>query len=135
VGARERLTRDTPWRLVWAAPGRDQATANRFFDELGPERCAQLTHVSADAAGWLADVIDARCPNAVRCMDAFHVVAWATEALDVVRRESVAHARRLLREEGPGQPGRPRKGQPARPRPAFERTQARKHCWGLRELP
>lgn len=123
-------------RLVWAAPGRDQATANRFFDELGADRCAQLTHVSADAAGWLADVIDARCPKAVRCMDAFHVVAWATEALDVVRRESVAEARRLLREEGPGLPGRPRKGQLPRSRPAFERAQALKHArWPLWKNP
>jgi transposase len=111
-------------RLIWAAHGRDQATANRFFDELGEDRCAQLTHISADAAGWLADVIDARCPNAVRCMDAFHVVAWATEALAVVRRESVAEARRLLRQEGPGLPGRP-KGQPPRPgRPSSERKRS-----------
>lgn len=123
-------------RLVWAAPGRDQATAHRFFDALGADRCAQLTHVSADAAGWLADVIDVRCPNAVRCMDAFHVIAWATEALDVVRRESVAQARRLLREEGPGRPGRPREGQPPRPRPAHERAQALKHArWPLWKNP
>ena len=27
-----------------------------------------------------------RCPNAVRCADPFHVVKWATEALDEVRR-------------------------------------------------
>ena len=33
-------------RLVWAAPGRDRATLRTFFDELGPERCAQITHVS-----------------------------------------------------------------------------------------
>lgn len=65
--------------------------------KLGEDRYAQLTHVSADAAGWLADVIDERCSNAVPCMDAFHVVVWSTEALDVVRRESVADARRLLR--------------------------------------
>ena len=74
-------------RLVWAAPGRDKATLNRFFDLLGPERCAQITHVSADAAEWIADVVDARCPNAVRGADPFHVVAWATDALDQVRRD------------------------------------------------
>ena len=74
-------------RLVWAAPGRDKATLNQFFDLLGPDRCAQITHVSADAAPWIADVVAARCPNAVRGADPYHVVAWATEALDKVRRE------------------------------------------------
>ena len=30
-------------RLVWAAPGRDEATLDRFFDALGEQRCAQLS--------------------------------------------------------------------------------------------
>ena len=71
-------------RLVWAAPGRDKATLGRFFDALGADRCAQITHVSADAADWIADVVTERCPNAIRCADPYHVVAWATEALDVI---------------------------------------------------
>ena len=29
----------------------------RFFNTLGAERCAQITHVSADAADWIADVV------------------------------------------------------------------------------
>jgi transposase len=123
-------------RLVWAAPGRDQATVNAFFDALGEDRCGQLTHVSTDAAEWLADVIEARCPNAERCMDAFHVVAWATEALDVVRRESVAEAQRLLKAEGPGRPGKPKMGQPVAPRPAYERAQSLKKArWPLWKKP
>jgi transposase len=74
-------------RLVWAAPGRDKATLNRFFDLLGEKRCAAITHVSADGADWIAEVVDARCPNAVRGADPYHVVAWATQALDQVRRD------------------------------------------------
>lgn len=80
-------------RLVWAAPGRDKATLNAFFDALGPDRAAQITHVSADAAEWIAAVVAERAPNAVRCADAFHVVAWATEALDEVRRQAWNTAR------------------------------------------
>jgi transposase len=79
--------------LVWAAPGRDEATLRRFFDALGDERAAQITHVSADAADWIATVVTERCPNAVQCADAFHVVAWATEALDEVRRQAWNEAR------------------------------------------
>jgi transposase len=74
-------------RLVWAAPGRDKPTLRAFFDVLGPQRCTQITHVSADGAEWIADVVAERCPHAVRAADPFHVVAWATEALDEVRRE------------------------------------------------
>jgi transposase len=74
-------------RLVWAAAGRDEATLLKFFDALGPERCAQITHVSADAARWIKNAVAARCPQAVQCADPFHVVKWATEALDEVRNE------------------------------------------------
>ena len=81
-------------RLVWAAPGRDKATLNRFFDALGEARSAQVTHVSADGADWVADVVAARCPTAVRCADPFHLVAWATDALDEVRRQVWNDARR-----------------------------------------
>lgn len=80
--------------LVWAAPGRDRATLAGFFDALGQERSALITHVSADGADWVEDVVRARCPNAVRCADPFHVVRWATDALDAVRRDAWNTARR-----------------------------------------
>ncbi|MFL6225284.1 MAG: ISL3 family transposase [Actinomycetes bacterium] len=81
-------------RLVWAAPGHDEATLERFFDLLGQARSAQLTLISADAAGWIAGVVARRCPAAALCLDPFHVVRWATDALDQVRRETWNAARR-----------------------------------------
>jgi transposase len=80
-------------RLVWAAPGRDRATLRRFFDALGQQRSALLTHVSADQAEWIAMVVGERCPNAVQCADPFHVITWATDALDEVRRQAWKDAR------------------------------------------
>jgi transposase len=74
-------------RLVWAAPGRSKETVGRFFDLLGPERCAQIEIVTRDAATWISTVVSERCPQAAQCMDPFHVVKWATEAVDAVRRE------------------------------------------------
>ena len=44
-------------RLVWAGLGRDTATLEEFFDLLGPERCAQITLVSADAARYIAGAV------------------------------------------------------------------------------
>ncbi|MGH3742459.1 MAG: ISL3 family transposase [Micromonosporaceae bacterium] len=73
-------------RLVWADKGRDAATLRRFFDALGEDRSALLTHISADGAEWIHTVAAERAPQAVVCLDAFHVVAWATAALDAVRR-------------------------------------------------
>jgi transposase len=107
-------------RLVWAAAGRDKATLGRFFDTLGAERCALITHVSADAADWIADVVTQRCPNAIRCADPFHVVAWATEALDTERRRAWNDARALARHEPKRRRGRPAKDTP--PRPGHERA-------------
>jgi transposase len=57
-----------------------------FFVRLGPARCQQITHISADSARWMDKVIKLHCPQAVRAADPFHVVAWATDALDQQRR-------------------------------------------------
>lgn len=73
-------------RLVWAAEGRNEATVEAFFAALGDTRAAELTHVSADGAEWIHHVVGRRAPQAVICLDAFHVVAWATNAVDAVRR-------------------------------------------------
>jgi len=81
-------------RLVWAAPGRDRKTLKAFFTALGESRCAAVTHVSADAAQWIADEVAAHCPNAVRCADPFHILAWAGDALDQVRRDTWNAARK-----------------------------------------
>lgn len=74
-------------RLIWAAPGRNKATLERFFVELGPERCARIKHASADGAAWIHDTIRKFCKHAVVCMDAFHIVKWVNEAVDKIRRE------------------------------------------------
>ena len=80
--------------LLWIKPGRDKKTLSEFFDLLGPDRCARIELVSADGADWIADVVGLRCPQAKLCMDPFHVVVWAQDALDLVRREVWNTARR-----------------------------------------
>ena len=86
-------------RLVWAAPGRDKATVEKFLDLLGSERCAQLELVSCDMAESIATAIGDRCPNAVRCVDPFHVIKLATDALDEIRREVWNQARKAGHQE------------------------------------
>lgn len=111
-------------RLVWAAPGRNSATVREFFDALGPERCGQITQVSADGADFIDTIIAQKCPGAVRVADPFHIVKWATEALDEVRRTAWNDARVLARKEPKRGRGRPRADAP--PRPGNERAKGLK---------
>ena len=60
--------------LLWAHPGRDKETLEKFFDRHGDHRCAKIRLVSADAAERIAIVVAARCPNAELCLDPFHIV-------------------------------------------------------------
>lgn len=113
-------------RLVWAAKGRDSGTLQKFFDLLGEQRCAQITHVSADGAPWIASAVTKNCPTARQCRDPFHVVAWAGEALDEARREVWNKVRGGRRH---GQPGIRRASQPRRSN-ALKRT-----SWALRKKP
>jgi len=111
-------------RLVWAAPGRTSATVREFFDLLGEDRCAQITHVSADGADFIDTIVAASCPGAVRVADPFHVVKWAGEALDEVRRGAWNDARALARSEPKRARGRPPAD--AAPRLGSERAKALK---------
>lgn len=63
-------------RLVWAKSGRSKETLRSFFTDLeasGAGRCGQITHVTADGADWIGDVVTEQCPNAIRCADPFHL--------------------------------------------------------------
>ena len=73
-------------RVIWAAKGRSKATVGEFFDALGTERAARLEFVTCDGAEWIRTVLAQRAPDATVCLDTFHVVSWATDALDEVRR-------------------------------------------------
>ncbi len=79
--------------IAWIAEGRCQETVGQFFDALGAERSKLLTHVPADGAEWIHDVIREKAPQAKICLDAFHVVKWAGERLDELRRRLAAELR------------------------------------------
>ena len=81
-------------RLLWAHPGRDRRTVEKFLDLLGTERCQRIELVSCDDAEWITRPIAERCPNAVICLDPFHIVKAATDALDEIRREVWNEARK-----------------------------------------
>jgi transposase len=58
-------------RLVWAGPGRDRKTVEKFLDLLGKERCHQIKLVSCDMATWITGPIAERCPERERLLRPF----------------------------------------------------------------
>lgn len=85
--------------LVWAGEGRSRVALRPFFDLLGPTRCAQITHVSADGAAYIEEEVTDHCPNAVLGVDPFHVVKWANTALARVRIDAWQRARKLAKHD------------------------------------
>lgn len=75
-------------KVVWGGPGRDAATLDRFFDELGPQRSALIEAVSLDLGpAYLKSVrAEGHAPQAIVCADVFHLVKLVGDALDDVRR-------------------------------------------------
>ncbi|HVI38462.1 MAG TPA: ISL3 family transposase [Gaiellales bacterium] len=72
--------------IVWCAPGRNSATLQAFFDDLG-ERRQSIRAVSIDMSGEYQRAIRQALPHAQICFDPFHVCRLASRATDQVRRD------------------------------------------------
>ena len=83
--------------VVWGAKGRDSATLDQFFDELGPQRSAAIEAVSLDLGpAYIKSVTaEGNAPQAVVCADPFHCVKLVGDALDEVRRDLWQQLRKL----------------------------------------
>lgn len=101
--------------VVWAGEGRDAATLEQFYDQLGEARCARLQAVSLDMGNAYAKATRTKAPQARQCIDPFHVVQLAGEAIDTTRRWAWNTARAGRPPSGPrDRPHRTtRKGSPA----------------------
>jgi transposase len=88
-------------KFVWGKEGKDTATLDCFFDELGEERSAAITAISMDMGPAFEK--SARKPGhatkAAICFDPFHVVQAGTQALEKVRRQVWQELRRLPDQE------------------------------------
>jgi transposase len=82
-------------KVIWGQPGRHAKTLDAFFAELGTERAGALEAVSSDMGPAFLNSIKAKAPDATRCIDPFHVVKLATDALNKVRRATWQQMRTL----------------------------------------
>lgn len=89
-------------KIVWGTDGAGEKAADRFFAELDPEtaapaadpteeplvgrRAAKLEAISLDMGPGYAASARRHAPQAVICVDPYHVVQAANQALDEVRR-------------------------------------------------
>jgi transposase len=73
--------------IVWIREGRNQATLQAFFDQLGDDGKASIRAVSIDMSAGYENAIRSAVPAAEVCFDPWHVVKLAGEAVDRVRRQ------------------------------------------------
>jgi len=95
--------------LIWAKKGHGKEILTEFFEELTAEQRESIKLVSADGAGWIAECIKDFCPNAERCLDPFHVVQWANNCIDEVRKSVVRDAKKSAAKGDTVQGGKKRK--------------------------
>ncbi len=91
------VSNNAPGKFVWGKEGKDTATLDSFFDELGPQRCENITAMSMDMGAAFDK--SARKPGhatkAIICYDPFHVVQLVTNALEKIRRQTWQEMRLL----------------------------------------
>ena len=81
-------------RVVWIHENHGLEVFRLFCLALSPEEREKIEIVAGDGAKWIDTCTKAYFPNATRCIDFFHVVQWAGEALDKVRISAVSKASR-----------------------------------------
>lgn len=97
--------------VVWAAQGHGKKVLESFYRQLSGEQLASIRVVTGDGAKWITECVNEFTPDCERCVDPFHVVQWAMDALDEVRREVWREAHNEateLEKRHPGGKGRPR---------------------------
>ena len=71
--------------VVWLHDNHGDTVFEEFCASLSEEQRAAIEVVAGDGAGWIDRMCKKYFPNAKRCVDFFHVVAWVNDALDKLR--------------------------------------------------
>ena len=101
--------------VIWCAKNHGKAVFDSFFEQLTEAQRAKIELVSGDGARWIDDAIAQWCPQAKRCVDTFHVVGWATDTLDEVRKQAWRGAYAKAKAAPKRKRGRPKAGEAVNP--------------------
>ena len=99
--------------VVWASEGHGKSVLEKFYKQLTPEQLSSIKVVTGDGAKWITECANEFTPGCARCVDSFHVVEWAMDALDEVRKEIWHDAYteyKQIKKDNPRGVGRPKKG-------------------------
>lgn len=73
--------------VVWVGNGHGKSVLEQFYKALTDEQLAGIKVVTGDGARWITECVNKFTPDCERCVDSFHVIEWAMEALNAVRKE------------------------------------------------
>ena len=101
--------------VVWASEGHGKSVLEKFYKQLTPEQLSSIKVVTGDGAKWITECVNEYTPGCARCVDPFHVVEWAMDALDEVRKDIWHDAYseyKQVKKDNPRGKGRPKKDAP-----------------------
>ena len=80
--------------VIWVHDKHGKEVLKQFFELLSEEQRTSIECVTADGARWISETMDEYIPQADRCLDFYHLVEWAQDALDDVRTEAWRRVRK-----------------------------------------
>lgn len=98
-------------QVIWVGKGTGKEVLNEFFASLTDEQRKSIELVSADGARWIKSCIEEWLPHAVRRIDGFHVIQWAVDCMDELRKRVWREANKEKKEQSKRKVGRPKKGE------------------------
>jgi transposase len=122
---------DQDGRVVWAGEGRNHAVLEAFYDQLGEAGCAALQAISLDMGGAYQKATNRKAGHVRQCVDPFHVIKLANEAIDKTRR----WAWNLARQQPVPKRGRGRPRSDAPPPPRDQGRWVKHTRWALLKDP
>ena len=102
--------------IIWVHEGFGSSVLEKFFIEIGPEAASKIKMISGDGARWIKNTVSKYAPQAVFCIDPYHVVTWALDAMDMMRRRIWREAYEAEKTLPKRKPGRPKKGEELQPK-------------------
>lgn len=81
-------------KVIWNHDERGKSVLEAFYKALGEEQCADIKAVASDGARGFLSATQEHAKNALIVLDHFHVKKSLNDAIDTVRKEELAKARR-----------------------------------------